>query len=119
MESFRLQFQSSGVCSHTISPWLRPSAQAGPQKPRRDRSLGLRHFLRSPLSHDPSAPVPAFRPKIDDVVGALDDVEVGFNDEHCMAFVAELLEAAEQDRDILGGGGGGWVVKEGGGPVLP
>ena len=55
-------------------------------------ALNLRHFLRRSDSNDVAARVSALRAKVDDIVRALDHIQVVLDDEHAAARFAEPLQ---------------------------
>ena len=62
--------------------------------------------------HHLAAAVPALGPQVDDVVGALDDLGVVFDDHHRVALVDELLQGGEQPADIVEVETGGGFVED-------
>ena len=62
------------------------------QELSRIRRLARGYLLGRPRHHDLATSVAAFRSKIDDVVGGLDDVHVMLDQEHGVAGVDELVE---------------------------
>ena len=56
----------------------------------------LNHLLRCTGSHHKTTLAAAFGAQVDDVVGALDDVQVVLDDEDGVAAVAEALEDGEE-----------------------
>jgi hypothetical protein len=51
----------------------------------RVRLLDLRHALRRAQRHNASASIPAVWPKIDNMIGGFDDIQIMLDDEHGVA----------------------------------
>jgi len=66
------------------------------EKPAGMRGFTLRDRLRRSRRDDFPAGVAAFRPKIDDVVGCLDHIQVMLNQEHRVSGVDEPVQGLEQ-----------------------
>src|SRR4051794_2918195 len=64
-------------------------------------ALGLRHLLGSAHGDDVSAPVAALGTDVDDLVGALDDVEVVLDHQHGVAGVDQTVEHDQEPLDVL------------------
>ena len=62
---------------------------------------GVGHDIRNrPLGHDGPTIISALRAKIDDVVGAEDQVKIVFDHDHRVSPVKQLVDALEQGFDI-------------------
>ena len=71
-----------------------------------------RYFVRC-AAHDHVAALRAsFRTEVDDVVGALDEVEVVFDDDDGVALVSERLEHQEELANVFGVQAGRGFVKD-------
>src|SRR5439155_10559656 len=58
-------------------------------------------FLRSPSHHHPSAPLAAFGTQVDDVVRALDHVEVMLDQQNSVPDIYEAAEDIEEPSDVV------------------
>ena len=74
--------------------------------------LHRRHLRGRARGHHLAAAVAALGPQVDDVVGALDDLGVVFDDHHRVALVDELLQGGEQPADIVEVETGGGLVED-------
>ena len=68
-------------------------------------------LLRRAGGHHGATAVSALRPQVDDIVGALDDIQVVLNDQHGVAPVAQSLENVQQVRHIVGVQAGGRLIQ--------
>ena len=64
------------------------------------RGLGPSHIFGRPGDDHLPAGVTALRPKIDDVIGHLDDVHVVLDEEHRVPGIDQLIERNEQSLDV-------------------
>ena len=82
------------------------------QGPSRVTAFRAGDFLRRALRDDLSAFVARFGTKVDDPIGALDHVEVVFDDDHRMTGVNQTLEHLEEHADVVEVQAGGRFVEE-------
>ena len=78
----------------------------------RESSFRLGHLLGGAGGEDGAAASPAFGAEVDDVVGALDDVEVVLDDDDGVALVDQALQHAQQHADVLEMQPGGGLVED-------
>ena len=69
-------------------------------------------LLRRANGDDLSAFITALRPEIDDVIGALDDLQVVLDDDNRMALLEKLVERLQQPFDIMEMEPGGGLVED-------
>jgi hypothetical protein len=69
-------------------------------------------LLWRPLRQNLPTAMPAFRAKIDDPVRGLDDVQIVLDDNHCIAVLAQPMQYAEQQFDIVEVQAGGGLVED-------
>src|SRR5579884_2796067 len=67
----------------------------------RMRLRAISYLLRRALDDDAAPGIAAFRPKVDQPVGAADHVQVVLDDEHAAAVLDQALKGVEQLRDIV------------------
>ena len=63
-------------------------------------ALRLRHLLRRPLRHDPSAVGTALRTEIDDIIRGFDQIEIVLDDNDRISRVHQFLKHLDQAVDI-------------------
>ena len=68
--------------------------------------------LRRALGDDLSAFVAGFGSQVNDPIGAFDDVEIVFDDEHRMTGIDETLKSFQQNPDVVKVQAGGRFVEE-------
>ena len=78
--------------------------------PRKAGRTG-RHLLRGAGDNDGAAAVAPLRAKVDEVVGALDDVQIVLNDHHGVPRVHQPLEDLQQLAHVIGVQAGGRLVQ--------
>ena len=71
-----------------------------------------RHLLGRALGDHPAAAVAALGAEVDDVVGALDDVEVVLDDDHGVARLDQPVEHLEELLDVGEVQAGGRLVED-------
>ena len=93
----------------------RPEFAAGfahPQKPSRVSCLRSGDLFGGPLRDDGAATIAAFRPKIDNPVGASDDVQIMLDDQHAATGLNQPLKRVEQLCDVVEMQSGGRLVED-------
>ena len=71
----------------------------------------MRDFLRCTTGNYGTAALPAFGARVDDMVGALDNLKIMLNDNHTIAAHYEALENLEQLLDVSGVQAGGRLIE--------
>ena len=75
------------------------------------RALHRRNFLRRTARHDASAVRATFGSEVDDVVSALNHIEVVFNHDHGIANANQTLQHIEQLMDVRKVESRGWLIQ--------
>src|SRR3989338_8213626 len=64
-------------------------------------AVGLRDFFGRALCNNFASACAAFRPHVDDIVGALQDVEIVFDDDDCIPLLDELLQNIDEFFNVI------------------
>ncbi len=75
------------------------------------RPLDARHALRRALGDDPATGFAAFRPQIDQPVGALDHIQVVLDHHDRVALIDKSLQHCQQLEHVVEVQTGGWLVQ--------
>ena len=70
----------------------------------------IHQFFRRSFKQNQSTAFTAFRPHIDNPVGIFDDVEVVFNDDHCVAVIDQPFDNPIKIVDVRHMQAGCWLV---------
>ena len=76
------------------------------------RAPDPRHRLRRSLGHHLATPVAALRPEVNDLIGALDDIQIMFDDKDRVAPLNQAVKGCQQLLDIGEMQTRGWFVKD-------
>ena len=68
-------------------------------------------FFRRAFGDNPAAPCPAFRPQVDHPIGGFYNVQIVFDDEQCVAGVAQFEENVQEFGHIVKMQAGGRFVQ--------